>query len=177
MRTLPEQKRIREELRRLEQGVKPGERPGGLGTVRFVIVTRKQPDDVLRRAKEVLATVVRHSLDAWPSKDEWRTLLPTWFLGACGPERTLQETELWLERWRKLPREKQRQAEAAMPWTLENWLHWFQPSNRDWYWWDALVDGHDRIQVAVEVDGWPFPWGALAWLFRASGAETIEPEE
>ena len=52
-----------------------------------------------------------------------------------------------------------------------------EPSDRQWYWWDAQVlnDG-GQILVAVVVEGWPFPWGSLRWLFQAAGASMLEPE-
>ena len=52
-----------------------------------------------------------------------------------------------------------------------------EPSDRQWYWWDAQVlDDGGQILVAVVVEGWPFPWGSLRWLFQAAGASILEPE-
>ena len=52
-----------------------------------------------------------------------------------------------------------------------------KPENRQWFWWDAKVlEQYDHIALAIEVEAWPFPWGALRWLFRAAGASAVEAE-
>lgn len=176
MRALPEQARLRKELMRLEKGVSPGVLPEGLGTVRFLAKATGHAAETLERAESVLRIVVRSSLDAWPDESEWQMLLPQWFLAACAPERTAEETELWLKRWKSLSPSRQRIESAEMRWTLRNWLYWFEPSQRQWYWWDGNVEGEDTVRVAIEVDAWPFPWGAISWLLRAAGAETVQAE-
>jgi hypothetical protein len=90
---------------------------------------------------------------------------------------TKEESERWLARWRKLAPIQQAKEEAEKRWTLVDWLYWFDDQNRQWTWWDAVVEGSDTIQVAAEVKCWPFPWGALRWLFKASGATKVEAEE
>jgi len=89
-----------------------------------------------------------------------------------------EQANKWLSWWRSLPPEEQRKAEIEKDWSLENWLYWMQPSNRQWFWWDAKVlEDYDHIALAIEVEAWPFPWGALRWLFRAAGASAVEAEE
>jgi len=81
------------------------------------------------------------------------------------------------ERRITLPDDEQERLEAIEGWSLSSWLYWLQPAERQWRWWDALIKDDDTVIVAVEVDGWPFPWGALAWLFKGCGADSVEPEE
>jgi hypothetical protein len=50
------------------------------------------------------------------------------------------------------------------------------PNQRLWFWWDAAVLTEHDFVVAVETHEWPFPSGALKWLLRASGADTVEAE-
>ncbi len=63
------------------------------------------------------------------------------------------------------------------PWSLLNWLHWFRPDERQWYWSRAECSDASTIIVEIQPEGWPFPHGALDWLFIASGAKSIETEE
>jgi hypothetical protein len=89
-----------------------------------------------------------------------------------------EKAKQWLTWWRSLPPAEQAKAEIEKDWSLENWLYWMEPSNRQWFWWDAKVlQEHDHIALAIQVEAWPFPWGALRWLFRAAGASAVEAEE
>jgi len=90
---------------------------------------------------------------------------------------TPQETAAWLERWRALPAEEQHRAERERRWALADWLHWLRPDERSWYWWDAAVNGSHELRVRVEVPGWPAALGALTWLLRAAGADSVSVEE
>jgi hypothetical protein len=48
---------------------------------------------------------------------------------------------------------------------------------RQWFWWDAIIDDACTIRIAVEVEAYPFAWGSLEWLFKASGATIVQAEE
>jgi hypothetical protein len=171
--------RTRRELHRLLEGPKPDERPEGAGTVRFIVRCPANAPQVLDRAVSVLRVVNQHSGsdNGWPRESEWPELLPAWFVSVCAPERSRQDTEAWLAQWSILPQDEQDRIEREEPWSVSSWTYWFGPRNRQWYWWDARVLDANVLVVAIEVDGWPFPWGALAWLFRAAGAEEVKAEE
>jgi hypothetical protein len=164
---------MRGELGRLLLGAGDLARPGGLGTVRFVVRCNGDALDVLDRAKKVLEVVLRSTTDPWPSLEEWRDVLPRWFVERCAPEMSQEEAE----RRVRLPDDEQERLEQAEGWSMGAWLHWFQPGHRQWAWWDAVATGEDTIVVAIEVDSWPFPWGALKWLFLACGAQSVDAEE
>lgn len=168
---------IRDELERLLFGPKTDQRLGGVGSVRFVIRCAGNAQQVLRKSKDVLRVVLEHCEDSRPSETEWRRVLPKWFVGSCAAEMTKEESQRWLARWRKLTPSQQAQEEAEKQWALVDWLYWFEEGNRQWTWWDATVENTDTIRVALQVKCWPFPWGALRWLFRASGATSVEAEE
>src|SRR5205085_11603936 len=127
--------------------------------------------------KNVLQVVLSQSPVGWPTLDEWRRLLPDWFVEKCAPEKTKDESDRWLKWWRSLPWDEQVRVNEELRWSLADWLYWFEPKQRYWYWWDARVESPDLIRLAVEVREWPFPWDALKWLFRASGAESVAAEE
>jgi hypothetical protein len=165
-----------DELRHLQAGAEVNEQPSGLGTVCFKVLCANNSTDVLQKAKSVLQAVVQMDCDDWDSIDAWRTLLPRWFIDCCAPTMTKEQTEQWLEQWRRLSPEEQRQAESEQCWALEDWLYWLQPAQRTWFWWGALIDDSDTLHVVVEVEDWPFAWDSLSWLLRASGALNVESE-
>lgn len=168
--------RLRQELRRLSLGTREDEKPDGIGTVRIIAKCR-DPESVCAHAKEVLAIVTQTSLDRWPTEEQWKALLPKWFVDACAPPMTKAEEEHALKRWRRLSPTERAKVEEETPWTLLDLLHWFRPEERQWYWWDARPKDSSTLVVAIEVDGWPFPWGSLKWLLRAAGARQVEAEE
>jgi len=166
------------ELRHLQEGPEVDERPSdGIGLVRFDVQCREGAEAVLAKAKEVLAVVVAQPPAGWPTLDERRQKLPEWFLNACVPEYTNKESDRWLKWWRSLPWDEQVRASEEKRWSLGNWLYWFEPKQRFWYWWDGRVESPQYIRVALQVTEWPFPWDALKWLFRASGAESVAAEK
>lgn len=173
------QTRLAKERERLRHGA-PSAKPGGLGTVRFIVRSEAEPvAAVLSRAREALLVVNAASASTWPSLDEWRAQLPPWFLSQCRAEWTPAEIEAMTARrqtqtWEEYTREETE--EANEPWALSSWLHWFQEDQRAWFWWDAASLDRSTGVVAVEVDDWPFPWDALSWLLRAAGASDVAPE-
>jgi len=164
------------EAKRLKVSPPEGTVPGGMGTVQFVADCPGNAAVVLQRVKEVLSIASEHTLSGWPPDEQWRSLLPAWFLAACAPEQTQAEADKWMAWWRTLPREQQIRVDQEKEWSLHSWLYWMKPENRIWTWWDARAIDTNTVIVAVEVTFWPFPWGALRWLFRAAGARQLESE-
>ena len=141
-----------EELVRLGQVGAAGELPGSTGLLRYV-VEAPDPAVVIARAADVLRVVLERSDPTWPSLDEWRRVLPTWFVAGFAPETTGQGQDAW---------------------TLEAWLSWLEPDERSWFWWGAEHRG-GRVEVLVDVDSWPYPDGALHWLLHVAGASAVDP--
>lgn len=166
-----------EERRHLVDGPRPGEVPGGVGTISVLARGGADADVVLDRCRAVLAVVLDYSGPGWPGLKEWESLLPSWFVAACGPQGSREDAERWLAWWRTLGRADKARAESEQRWELADWLYWLMPSERQWFWWDAepLQDG--ALRVAVEMPGWPAALGALDWLLRAAGAAEVIHEE
>lgn len=168
---------IQDEMNRLMHGPLAGQRIGGLGSVRFLIITKDTPQRVLDKVREVLRIVLAQSKDRWLSLEEWRQILPAWFIRQCRAERTKKEAEEWLKSWKLLSNEEQERVSEEDGWSLDNWLYWFEPKHRTWRWWDAVVESPRRIRLAVEAHDWPLAWDALGWLFKSSGAQEVMAEE
>ena len=159
-----------EELRHLSQGPRADEHPTGAGLVR-VRFASSAPAAVLARSREVLASVLAVPAPRWPAVAEWGRLLPGWFVEACAPDDASAE-QRWLDWWRGLEPSERTRVEREKRWTLDSWLSWLEPDEREWYWWDADTEVAGG-EVVVEVPGWPAPVGALGWLLRASGATSV----
>jgi hypothetical protein len=108
--------------------------------------------------------------------DGWRRSLPGWLIKQFRPEESNEEAEKWLKRWRQLPRDKQVRAGEERGWSLANWLYWFTPEEREWYWWDAKVLNDDALLVTLQVQGDPAPMPALEWLLKAAGGRDVQRE-
>lgn len=177
MRALSEVGAIRAELHRLNVPPGFGEPPRGLGTVRFRVTCHNSAEETLVRMKQLLSSVDSNGLERWPDLDEWRTILPEWFVDACAPEMTGDEKERWLEAWRRMEPEEKAIHEKTRKWTLSSWLYWLGPDQRTWFWWDADASDESELVIALQVEEWPFPWGAFQWMCRAAGATCVAPEE
>lgn len=120
---------------------------------------------------------VDNHLDEATTEQEWRELLPQAFVEQFAAERSDAETEEWLAHWRRLPPDRQAEEEASQPWALSDWLYWFKPELRQWFWWDWTQTDEQTARVALEVLSWPFPWDSFAWLMRACGATDVQEED
>jgi hypothetical protein len=163
-----------EELRHINDGADPGEEPAGAGTIE--LLAHGDAEQLRVRAAEILIAVLGPTGPDWPTLEKWSTLLPQWFVDACAPEQSQQETEEWLVWWRSLPPDEQAAAEDAQPWSLGDWLHWFKPEERTWFWWDARVISPDTLRLIVQITDWPTPLGSLRWLLTAAGAREIDEQ-
>ena len=163
------------ELDRLKSGPAQGQQ-SDVGTFFFIVRCASDAEAVLRRIKDVVSVVVQNSTEPWPSDEMWRRLLPAWYVSRCAPEESREKAEAWLRHFKSLPHEQQVKANEAREWSLGNWIYWFQPDNREWFWWNGRVEDSNTLRVTVESAELPFPYDALVWLFRASGATQVEPE-
>lgn len=157
------------EINRLLSGGEKSDRINENLLVNFEVKCEKKAEIVLGRCKEVLRIVLENSMGKWPSMDKWRNLLPQWFIERCAREITMEEAEKRLN----LSIEERKEINRKEGWTLSAWLYWFNPEERQWFWWDAKINDEDTIIITVECLSWPFPWGALEWLFISLGAESI----
>lgn len=106
---------------------------------------------VLERVREVLDAVLANSGGPWPPLDDWKRLLPAWFVAACSDDVAVQSCVL-------------------DKWSLRAWIYWLQPEQRKWRWWGATAEGPDRLRIVLLVLARPYLRGSLEWLLKASGA-------
>jgi hypothetical protein len=110
------------ESQRLRFGPESGEKPGGIGTVRFKVTCEDKSDDVLAKVKEVFEVVLSNfEKIPFPSDEAWRRVLPTWFVEQCARERTEVEDKEYIRWWDSLSWEqKQQETKKDKRWPLRN---------------------------------------------------------
>ena len=159
------------ELERLRYGPNINMNPAPGMSARLIVRCPGNAPDVLRKCKELLVIVLEQDVNNWPSLDAWRSLLPSWFVRQAeeevSPEQAEQRLRLSLEERIRLSKK----------WSVSAFVYWFQPNERHWFWWDATAENANLVSVTVLVEGLPFPWGALEWLLRTSGAASVELRE
>ena len=133
-----------------------GARPPGFKEATLIVSAPRTAEQMLARAREVMLAVLEHS-DPWPDLDEWKRILPIWFVAACVDDRVVQTCIL--DRW-----------------SLRAWLHWLRPENRRWYWWAAEAPDPSTLKVTVLAGQEDFLRGSLDWLLKA-GSEAAEAAE
>lgn len=89
---------------------------------------------VLEKTKDVLKKVIDCELSYDDSVEDWHEVLPKWFVDSCSPEFTQQQIKYLLAN----PDECDKFDDK---WTISNFLNWFKPNERSWYWADAKNKG------------------------------------
>lgn len=136
--------------------------------IRVTCAGERDASHVLARTVEVLAAVLAVDESRLQVSAGWDEVLPTWLLSTFrGP---ICHDEL--ARFMRLP--LQERSGRAIGWTLENWLHWFTSSEREWLWWDGEAVDLTTLNVILAVTGIPFPVAALRHLLSAAGASAVE---
>ena len=106
-------------------------------------------EPVRARIEEVLA-IVFAPRDRWPTLDEWRSLMPRWFVDECSDDVRVQDC-------------------VIDKWSLRAWIYWFQPDQRRWTWAGAEASG-ERLLMHVEPTGQgSLLLGTLEWLVQTAG--------
>lgn len=131
--------------------------PTGFLEAGFTVTCPGNAEQVLARGREVKVAVLGHS-QPWPELDEWKQILPGWFVAACIDDRVVQTCVL--DRW-----------------SLRAWLHWLRPENRRWHWWAAVVEEPLTLRLTVLAREPDFLRGSLDWLLQASGATNVQTRQ
>ena len=147
--------------------------PAGMHLFEIEAVCEQDANLVLGRVREVLKILVSQDPNKWPTNDQWRSLLPEWFVQACAEEPTKEETEAWLAEWRKLGPIQQAEAIENVRWSMEQFVYWFQPSERQWWWWAAEIQDIHRLRIILLGEERNPAHEVLNWLLKAAGASRI----
>jgi hypothetical protein len=100
-----------------------------------------------------MEVVLEHSEGEWPGLEEWKRLLPDWFLAACVDDAEIRDC-------------------VVDKWSLRGWIYWFQPGLRNWRWWSAEAT-RSGLRVTILVLQRPYLRGALEWLLTVAGQQAL----
>ncbi len=135
-----------DELRHLREGAGGAPAPGELDELQAECPNGA--GQALARIRQVLERVIERSTGEWPGLEEWKAILPAWFVESCVDD--VQVRDCVIDRW-----------------SLRAWIYWFQPGQRRWRWWDASP-GERSLGVRILVLERPYLRGALEWLLKVS---------
>lgn len=165
---------IRSEVIRLNDVESRRDIPAGFMRFTLRAQSKHHAKTVIDKTVGLLKAVDKGALEPnWPPLDYWNRSLPSWFIGACEPCKGQTEALRWLSWFNALSESKQRDVESKQKWSLPDFLYWFEPQNRHWYWWNAQLISEGFAEIGVIARSWPFPVGSLKWILRASGANDI----
>lgn len=164
---------LNRERRRLLHGAGAEMPAAGLGALELFVVSESSAEAVLDLVRQVLLRINRASRRPWPSLDQWRWLLPRWFVARAGDELTREQVLEYLDWLALLPSTEARRIEEEQPWSLGDWLHWMHPERREWYWLGGVLVEERRALVRLEIHVVPAAWDAFRWLARTAGASDV----
>jgi hypothetical protein len=155
-----------DELERLRLGSSEQTRPDALPRCTLRLHCPDGSEATLEQIRDVLITILK---DGSLSRDVegWAAGLPSWFVSQC--VRDLTETEM--AEFLSWPLEKR--MAWGEKWSLADWLHWFEPEQRQWEWWGAKCPSASELLITLLPLDTPFAHGALDWLCSCAGADEV----
>ncbi len=167
-------KEIRLELDRITRGLSVV-KEHNLLAVPFDLTATSGASVVLGKACQVLSIIDQKTLAGCIDISEWLACLPAWFVRFFRKELTIAESDAWHKKWRGFPPGGKENAEAEIGWSLEGWLYWLEPENRQWYLWSSglPLENDSKIEVFIQTIDTPFASKSLVWLFKCSGASSF----
>lgn len=126
-----------EELKRIDKNNK-GELPNGPK----IIITVKNvtnPKEILENTKTIIKAVSQFAYtDKWPTDEEWKEILPTWFVESM----TLKSLDEIMK--------------TQGQWHYESWVA--NIKDRAWLWYSSKIE-KDSIQIVLEALSIPYLYG------------------
>jgi hypothetical protein len=155
-----------DEIRRLVHGPQENEVPDGL-LLRTRAECDGEADAVLRSLREVWATALWTPDPGRLSTQDWKLILPRWFVAKFEPE--IKTDDPLLQRAFQL----QDKMRADGAWTLAEWVRSLDPATRSWAWWKAQSVAPSVFEVTVVLRREPSEMESLHWSLRCAGARSV----
>lgn len=136
-----------EELKRIEKN-NNGEVPE---TTKIIIRAKnvKNTEKVLANTKEIMKCISQFAYtDNWPSDDEWKTILPKWFVESM-TSKSLDEI-----------------MKTKGQWHFESWID--NMRMRAWVWWSSKKDG-DNLEFVLETLSFPYLFETFNYILYSQG--------
>lgn len=107
----------------------------------------KEPQKVLDKAKEVMLAVSQYAYtNQWPSDEEWKTILPEWFVKSM-TDKSDEDLDNDDDQWH-----------------YESWVDNIR--QRSWVWWSSKIE-KDTITIVLDVLDMPYLHDSLKYVFYA----------
>jgi hypothetical protein len=140
------------ELRHLREGTELGENWGADNLfVALEVLTILDAEVVSARLREALTIVIDGIREGVSDQAAWERRLPRWLVESFAPLTPNPDVK----------------------WTLTQWVSWYQPSRREWFFWSAETVDPYFLVVHLETLDLPFSHDSLVFLLQAAGAEDI----
>lgn len=135
------------ELKRIKENNK-----GGLPEFTKIIIIVdgiKNPDKILKNTKEIMTTVSEFAYtNQWPSDDEWKTILPKWFVESM----TLKSS-------------KERDEDENL-YHFESWIA--NIKDRAWLWYSSKIE-KDNLEFVLETLSIPYLFSTFVYILYSQG--------
>jgi len=128
----------------------------------FDVELGASPNESLTRILAVIGEIAKHSADAWPSDDEWRSVLPSW-LKQNLPELTKEETDRLLA---ATPRDQW----DTLPCEFGSWIDAVR--DRGWRWW-GYSQQMNTATFVLHIAMFPERIDAFKEILRAASIEIV----
>ncbi len=130
---------------------------------------------IAARLTEILPLLDQHWESGFPDRAFWSERLPLWLRSQFRRQVTQEEIEAFTLSVLRLPAGSAERRETAKdaPWTLDNWLLHFEPSEREWSGWRLDIIDERHLVLDVGAEEGLFPKDALLFALFAAGADTV----
>ena len=139
--------KIGEEIKRINN-YNNGEYPSGS---KIIILANQvaNPQEVLTKTKEVMLAVSQFAFtDKWPTDEEWKKILPQWFVDSM-TSKTSKDRDEDLNQWH-----------------YESWV--FNIKQRSWIWWSSEI-GNNYVKIYLEALDIPYLHDSFKYILYSQG--------
>ena len=116
-----------------------------------------------QRILDVVAIIIATPRHVWPNADQWRAMLPAWFIQQT-PERTRAESQALID---MAPRDQWH----TLSWEFKSWIQVVR--EREWSWWSCQQEG-DQMMIHLSLSAWPANIDTFNHIVRTAGATIIQ---
>lgn len=125
-----------------------------------------EPEVCFKKVMDVIEKILTTSRESWPDADNWKVMLPGWFLEAT--------QEFTQAEYSELLSKTSEDDWDTLPWDFESWLNAIHV--RDWQWW-SYIRNEGNLEIQLTLTGWPAHLEAFEHILEAAGANISSSRE
>lgn len=136
------------EIEKIDKNIN-GEKPSDIPKMIITVKNVNDPNKVLNNAKEIMKLISQYAYtNTWPSDDEWKTILPKWFVESM----TLKSIDEIMN--------------IDGQWHFESWIE--SMYHRAWEWYSSKIEGNNII-IVLSLLNIPYIYEQLLYVFYSQG--------